>query len=128
MESNENISLTDKQLKAIPFLIGSKTYQEGCKKARIAPKTYYKWLKNPTFKNELKQQRDNLIEDALEILKGHITKAVETLGELLISTDSDSLKRLLAKDILNYVLKARELEDMDKRLTALEELIKYRRN
>lgn len=128
MKSNENTGLSSKQLKSIPFLIGAKTYQEGCKKARIATKTYYEWLKNPVFRDELKQQRDNVIEDALEALTGHITKAVETLGELLASSDSDSLKRLLAKDIIGYVIKARELEDMDKRLTAIEELIKYRRN
>ena len=125
MKSNDQ-ALTDKMIKAIPHLISAKTCMEGCKKARIAPKTYYTWLKNPLFKDELKQHRDSLIEESMELLKGHIMAAVETLGDLLTTTESDSLKRHLAKDIIDYVIKSRELEDIEQRVSLLEDRITNR--
>ena len=120
-KSNE--ILTDKQLKTMPLLLDAKTNTEGCKKARIAPKTFYKWLKDPVFKDELKRQRDGINEDALESLKGSMAGAVTALRNLLDTTNNDSLKRYVAKDIIDYVVKARELEDLDKRVGDLEETI-----
>ena len=128
MKSNENKeTLTDKQLKAIPHLINAKTHTEGCKKARIAPKTFYDWLKVPLFKKEMKRQRDFIIEEALERLKGSMTEAVTALTTLLDTTDSDSIKRYVAKDIIDYVIKAKEFEDVERRLAAIEKKINKRR-
>jgi hypothetical protein len=48
-----------------------------------------------------------------------LTKAVETLAELLDSKD-DRLKRLTAKDVLDFFVKHKENEDLHKRLTVIE--------
>lgn len=128
MKSNENKeNLTDKQLKAIPHLIDAKTYTEGCKKARITPKTFYQWLKVPAFKEEMKRKRDVVIEDAIDSLKGSMTEAVTALRTLLNTTNNDSLKRYVAKDIIDYVIKTKELEELEQRISRLEEAIKERR-
>jgi len=84
-------------------------------------------LKDPVFKQEFRNQRDLIIEEALEDLKGNLTKATQTLIDLLDETDSEYLKRYVAKDIIEYVLKARELGDLEERLVKIERIILERR-
>ena len=128
-ESNikEDQELTGKQINAIPHLIASKTLKEGCKKAGVSRKTLYEWLKDPVFKEELRAQRDVIIEEAIEDLRGNLTKATETLIDLLKNADSKALKRYVAKDIIDYVMKARELGDIEERLVKIERIILERK-
>ena len=116
----ENSKLTDRQLKAIPHIVSCSTYTEGCKKAKINKTTYYKWLKDPEFKAELDRRRDEVVSDAFGILSQGLTKAVENLVELLDHTD-DRLKRMACKDVIEYIIKHKETEDLDERLTAIEQ-------
>ncbi len=125
-KSDKKQELSQRQQKAIPFLVQSSTVEGGCKEARISRETYYKWLSDPLFKDELKRQRDQVIEDALNVMKANTTKAVNALVGLL-NTKNDNLKRWVANDILDHVLKAREIEDLEERVTTLEKLIKERK-
>jgi len=117
-DKNEG-GLTERQVKAIPHLVAATTYDQGCRDAKIARNTLYEWLKDPAFKDELKSQRDRVIEGALEILKGHTARAVEALVGLL-ATNNEYLKRTVAIDIIDRVLKWRELEEFEKRISQLE--------
>ena len=96
--------LTDRQVKAIPHIVACPTYTEGCKKAKINKTTFYKWLKQPEFKAELDRQRDEVAAEAFGILSQSLTKAVETLVSLLDDSD-DRLKRLTAKDIIDFIIR-----------------------
>jgi hypothetical protein len=118
-KAKEKSKLTDRQLKAIPYIVASPTYTEGCKNAQINTATLYKWLKQPDFKAELDQQRDEIAAEAFGILSQGLTKAVETLVGLLDHKD-DRLKRLVSKDIIDFMVRHKEIEDLDKRLTEIE--------
>jgi hypothetical protein len=76
------------------------------------------------FKEELNRCRDAIISESFGILKQNVTAAVDTLVNLLSSTEREDLKRLLANDIIGYVLKVRELEELEQRIAALESQIK----
>ncbi len=118
---NTNINqLTARQLKTIPFIVSSPTYTEGMKKAKVGRKTFYEWLKQPEFKAELIRQRDIITAEAFGQLSQNLTKAVETLAGLLDNKD-DRLKRLTAKDVIDFIVRHKENEDFDKRLTAIEQ-------
>lgn len=125
-ESNKNqqndkkTKLTERQIKAIPLIVASPTYTEGCKKAKLNRTTFYEWLKNPEFKTELDRQRDEIAAEAFGVLSQGLTKAVETLVSLLDNKD-DRLKRLAAKDIIDFIIRHKEIEDLDERLTAIEQ-------
>lgn len=121
-QNNEKTQLTNRQLKAIPLIVASPTYTEGCKKAQINRTTFYEWLKEPEFKAELDRQRDEVTAQAFGVLSQGLTKAVETLVELLDSQDS-RLKRLAAKDVIDFIIRHKENEDLDKRLTDIENLL-----
>ena len=114
--------LTERQLKAIPHLVASTTYEKGCREARISRNTLYEWLKDETFKAELKAQRDRVIDGALDLLKGHISSAVEALVGLL-KTRNEYLKRTVANDIIEHVFRGKEIEDLEKRIARLEEAV-----
>jgi hypothetical protein len=122
--SAENLS--ERQRKAIPHLVASPTMEAGRRNAKLSKNALYEWLKNPVFRQELSTQRDLVIAEALDTLKGSMTKATETLVGLL-DADSDSLKRYVANDIINHVLKAKELQDLEERLEKLEKIVLDRR-
>jgi len=111
--------LTDRQLKAIPFIVGSPTYTEGIEKAKLNRTTFYKWLKQPEFKAELDRQREQVTSEAFGVLSQNLSKAVEALVGLLDHKD-DRLKRLTAKDVIEYFLKHTEIKDLEERLVAIE--------
>ena len=116
---SKKAKLTDRQLKAIPFIVSSPTYTEGIKKAKLNRTTFYKWLKCPDFKAELDRQRDEIAAEAFGVLSHGLAKAVETLVGLLDNKD-DRLKRLVAKDVIDFIIRHKENEDLDKRLTEIE--------
>jgi hypothetical protein len=119
--------LNARQRRAIPFIVASPTIIEGVNKAGVNPKTFYQWLKQPEFKAELDRQRDEVTAEAFAILSQNITRAVETLTGLLDTNDS-RLKRLVCNDIIDYILEHKTVEDLDKRLTAIEQRLADNRN
>jgi hypothetical protein len=112
--------LTNRQLKAVPFIVTSPTYTEVCEKAKIDRATFYKWLKQPEFKAELDKQRDEISAEAFGILSQSLTKAVETLAALL-NTPDDRLKRLVCNDIIEHTIRHKETEELEERVTAIEQ-------
>ena len=119
-------SLTQRQIKAIPSIVTSPTYTQGCKKAKIHKATLYKWLKKPDFKAELDRQRDEVASEAFGVLTQSLTQAIETLVSLLDNKD-DRIKRLTAKDVIDFIIRHKENEDLDKRLTEIEKRIEEKR-
>jgi len=112
----EKQGLTKRHLKVIPLLVASLTYTEACEKASINRSTLYEWLKMPEFKAEVERQRSRIAEQAFGILTQNMTRAAETLACLLDDSDK-RLKRFAAKDIIEYFIKHKEVEDLEKRLT-----------
>jgi hypothetical protein len=122
-DTNDAEKLSERQLKAIPYLVACPTFEEGRKKAKISRNALYDWLKNPLFKGELKKARDSVFAESLETLKGNISKAVETLIKLLEDSENTSLKRLVCNDIINHTLRAKEIMDIEERLSSIERTI-----
>ena len=112
--------LTNRQLKAIPFIVISPTYTEGCEKAKVDRTTFYKWLRQPEFKTELDRRRNEVTAEAFGILSQSLTKAVEVLAGLLNHQD-DRLKRLTAKDIIDFIIRHKEVGDLEQRIEAIEQ-------
>jgi len=113
--------LTDRQRRAIPIILAARTIEEGCLSAKITTQTWYSWLKAPVFKAEVDRQRDVVIAETLDRLKAAICKAVERLALLMDST-SESIQLRACGQVIDYFLKAREIESIERRLTELERL------
>ncbi len=115
--------LTGRQIKAIPKIVGSHTYSEGCRKAKINRTTLYKWLHNPAFKAEMDRQRDQITQEGFSLLAQSLTRAVEVLTGLL-GNKGKRLARLAAKDVVEYFVRCKEMQELDSRLAAIEEHLK----
>jgi len=120
----KNDELSVKQRQALPILASHACIDEGCKLAGISTNCYYEWLKKPQFKEEINRLRNELVESALNQLKVNSCKAVATLARLLDKDDSPSVQRSAANDILNQVLKFRELQELEDRISVLEKQTK----
>ena len=125
-QNSEETKLTDRQLKAIAVIVTSSTYTEGCKKAKLNRTTFYDWLKKPEFKAELDRQRDEITAEAFGVLTQSLTKAVEALVGLLDNKD-DRIKRLTAKDVIDFIIRHKENEELDRRLTEVEKRLSQKR-
>ena len=111
--------LTERQQKAIPFIVGASTYTKGLTEAQVSRKTFYAWIKVPEFKQELVRQREQVAEAALGVLEQNLTRAVEALAGLL-DTEDERLRRQAANDIIEHFLNYRQTKNLAERLEALE--------
>jgi len=122
MDGNGKETLTEKQLRAIPFLLAAPSIEEGCKRARVGKATVYGWLKEEAFREELRRQREEVVRGALDRLKAGVNRAVEKLLGLLES-EKEAIQARAAEDIIKFVQKAIEFEGLEKRIEALEDRI-----
>lgn len=118
--------LSDKQLRVIPHLLAARSIEEACKQAKVGKATVYEWLKNETFRKELRRHREEIVTGALETLKANVGKATETLVGLLDS-QNEGIKYRAAKDIIEFTQKALEFEELERRIAAIEDQIEQRR-
>jgi hypothetical protein len=118
MDGNETITV--KQARVIPYLLVASSIEEGCKRARVSKGAVYAWLKDDTFRWELKRQRDAIIERALDSLKANLSKAAATLVKHLDSK-RENISIRAAENIIEYAQRAIENEELEKRIVALEE-------
>lgn len=111
--------LSSRQEQAIPFLLQAASEKDKCRLANISRKTYYEWMKDPFFKEELVRRRAELTENAVRQLNVYAIKAIETLHSLLNST-TPSIQRSAANDILQHALRYKEAYEIEERLNRLE--------
>lgn len=89
-------------------------------KIMIIDSKLYEWLKLPAFKTEVERQREQIIQESFGILAQGLTKAIETITGLLGDSDK-RLKQLAAKDVIDYFIKHKELDELMKRIEAIEQ-------
>ena len=121
----ENPTLSKNQLRAIPLILSARNLAEGARKAKVSRDTVYEWMKQPAFKEELDRKQKENVEAALRSLKSAISEATEVLRALLKDT-KEGTRLKAAQIIIEAALKAQELDDIEKRIIALEKQIKIR--
>lgn len=119
------MALSPRQRVLLAELVGNPDVKAACNAAKIGRTSAYRWLADPGFKDALQRERDRLLDDALVSLRSKVSMAVEELGKLLKSAD-ENVRRMACNDVLRNVLKVRELEDLEARITALEKLLEDR--
>ena len=123
---SKELTLTTKQAKAIPILLSARSYEQGCKKAKISKTTFYAWMQDEDFAAEFNRQRSEIVEAAFSMIAQNIEKAVTTLVGLL-DTGDDRVKRLTANDIIGHFLKHKELKELEERIGRIEERLETSR-
>jgi hypothetical protein len=121
MRQNET-DLNAKQMKTIEVLLVCESIEAAAKKANIARSTLYRWLKDEIFQSELRKAKFRLLTDAITALQRASTTAVNVLCEVMNNEETSAGIRVNASRIvLEQAIKCTELEDLEKRITDLEE-------
>ncbi len=118
----EKKELSAGQLKAIAALLATRTVEEAAKRAKVSRSTLFDWLKLERFKERLKEERETLFDEGIGALKAATRTASAKLIALLNSRN-ENVRRLTAKEIIGVSLKIAEVQDLEERVSKLEEML-----
>lgn len=119
MKSNRNEGLTPRQIRVLPHLLASPTYEEAAKRAGISVKQIFIWLRDPNFQKELRKHQGLIFASSISTLKAATERAVQTLINCLGDTDS-RVRLSAAEKILTNAYKGMEICEIEERLQAIE--------
>lgn len=117
---NKSTDLTTKQLRAIHALLQTISIKKAAQKSGVSRSSITRWLNQPVFKAELERRRLEIFNEALNILKLSSKWAAMQLVKFLNSKDP-ALVKWATREILNFAIRAAEIQDIEKRLERLED-------
>ena len=112
--------ITPKQARGIAALLTESTIQAAAAKAGVAPKTIYKWLKQPAFSAALSKAQAQEIDAAAARLAGGLPQALDELERLITTAQSEAVRRQAVSEWITHALRLREFSDLESRIAALE--------
>ena len=112
--------LTSKQRQALPIIAAVGNREEAARRAGISKNCLYKWLKDPLFKRELEGLQNEIFLDSFGFLKAAAVRAAATLIGLMSRSESPSIQRAAANDVLNQVVRFKEIMEVERRLASIE--------
>jgi hypothetical protein len=116
--------ISPRRKKAIAALLTEKDIRSAAKKVAVNERTLYRWLADPNFHAELLKAEGDMIDAATRHLVRLQQPAIDTIKTILDCDDTSPNTRLrAAQTILDYLIKLRELRNLESRLVALEEAI-----
>ena len=110
------------QARALPILLSASSIAAGCRKAGISRDRYYDWMREPEFRTAYEEASNDLVKDSLSNLKLLATDAVSVLQRLLRAR-SESIRYRTATSIIDSLLKLRDQEEIEQRLSELERTV-----
>ncbi len=114
--------LTTKQARAVQALLSAASVVEAARVAHVGERTLFRWLTEPIFRAALSEAEGALLDSATRRLLGLQDTAIETFENILKDEEASQAIRLRAATaVLDYLLKLRELRNVEQRLTALEQ-------
>ncbi len=117
--------LTTTQQRAVRALLTCKSVGEAAQLAKVGERTLFRWLSEPAFKVALSAAEGALLDSATRRLLGLQESAIETFEQVLGDASASQAVRLrAAQSVLDYLLKLRELRDVEQRLSALEQAMR----
>lgn len=112
--------LSDRQRRALAALLCAPTIAAAAKLSRTGERTLYRWLSDPTFREQYREHSHRLLENATGRLRAAAGEAVDTLREALRS-ENENVKVRSALGILDVAIRV-DLDDLTARIEALEGL------
>ncbi len=113
--------LSAKQQRAILALLSTKSVSEAAQAAKVGERTLWRWLTEPEFRSHLAFSEAGMLDVATRRLLQLQGGAIETVQAIMQDAEASAGVRLrAAQTVLDYLLKLRELRDIELRLAALE--------
>jgi hypothetical protein len=117
-----NGALTAKQEKALAFFMTSPTVAEAAQKSGLGHRTLVRWFgEDVAFKTAYLAARRHAMSQTIVMLQQSTGEAVTALREVMVDSDLPANARVSAsKVILDIAMKGLEMEDLELRISILE--------
>src|SRR5579863_1563616 len=114
--------LGHKQEEAIAALLTQRNTEEAARAVGVAPKTLLRWMKLPDFQRAYRQARWAAFGQSVARLQQAASAAVSTLLKVMVDRSTPASTRVrAAESVLTHAAKSIEIEDIEARVTALEQ-------
>ncbi|HEV2125560.1 MAG TPA: hypothetical protein VGW38_22640 [Chloroflexota bacterium] len=116
--------MNQNQARAITALLSSPTIREAAEAAGVTERTIHRYMQEPAFQAALREAEGRAIDDAVRQLVGLASDAIETLRMILANPKvSPSVRLRAAAGVLDFMMRMREVRNVEQRLSRLEEQI-----
>ncbi len=113
-----------KREEAITALMTCSTVEGAAEQVDVDKSTLYRWLDRKDFQREYKQARRKALNQAIARLQEASTEAVDTLREVMNDPEVRPATRVqAAQKMLKLAIEAAEIEDLQDRLSELEDVL-----
>lgn len=112
-------NLTPKQHKAITALMSSATIAQAAAAVGVNERTIYTWLDDTVFAEAYRVARRLAVQQATARLQQVSSDAVDRL-QALLTCGKPAIELGAARSIIEFAIKASEIEDLAERMAALE--------
>jgi transposase-like protein len=114
-----------KMEEAIAALLVQRNVEEAARSINIGSATLIRWMKLPEFQTAYREARRAAFGQSMARLQQGTSAAATTLLKIMLDQNSPASTRVRAAEcIMNHAAKAMEIEDIDVRVTALEQATK----
>ena len=110
----------------IAALMTHPTVEAAAQATGIGVATAYRWLKDTDFLARVREARRDAIRQIMAQLQASASESVKCLTELQSGAEAESVRAGAAKTILEMVLKAGAIEDVNVRLDSIEQTLKQK--
>jgi hypothetical protein len=115
------LPLGRKREEAIVALLSQRGVEEAARIVNIPARTLYRWLKEPEFDAAYREARHAAFSQSVARLQQMSAAAVSTLGKIMVDAAAPTASRVrAAQSVLHHSAKGIEIEDLERRLAALE--------
>lgn len=121
MAEDGAIELTPAQRRAIAALLTERDIRAAATEARVGERSLHRWLKLPAFCAALRGEQAAQLEQITRRLSHAAGAALDALERGLQAEEPMALQLRAADIVIGRMLKARELLELELRLTALEQ-------
>jgi hypothetical protein len=109
---------------AVAALLTQRNVDEAARSVGISTATLMRWMKVPEFQKAYREARRAAFSQSIARLQQGTSAAATTLIKLLVDPATPaSVKARVADSIFNHAAKAIEIEDIEARVSALEQSV-----
>jgi hypothetical protein len=120
--SGSREKLGAKQEAAILALLSSRNVEEAARAASVNQRTLFRWMKEPAFNAAYRAARRAAFGQSVGRLQQASSAAVSTLLKVMVDPGTPASTKVRAADsVLAHTIKAMETDDIEVRVTALEQ-------
>ena len=116
-------NLTPKQHKALKGLLDTGRITEAATAANVSERTLYRWLTMPEFRTALVAAEGDAIDGSVRRLVSLSSQAADTLETVMQAAESDHVRLQAARAVFEYLVKLRDLRNVETRISELEKRI-----